>query len=85
MVLNLCPVKLVFYLKYRGLTKKHLSQFIKKEALAQVFCCGFCEIFKNIFFYRTPLVAASELCELSVQSCALRRNRFEFRGVDCIL
>ena len=27
--------------------------------LAQVFSCEFCEIFKNIFFYRTPLVAAS--------------------------
>ena len=24
--------------------------FIKKEALAQVFSCGFCEIFKNTFF-----------------------------------
>ena len=33
--------------------------FIKKEALAQVFACEFCEISKNIFFYRTPLVAAS--------------------------
>ena len=34
--------------------------FIKKESLAQVFSCEFCEISKNIFFYRTPLVAASE-------------------------
>ena len=32
--------------------------FIKKEALTQVFSCKFCEIFKNIFFYRTPPVAA---------------------------
>ena len=32
--------------------------FIKKETLAQVFFCEFCEISKNIFFYRTPLVAA---------------------------
>ena len=30
-----------------------------KESLAQVFSCEFCEIFKNTFFYRTPLVAAS--------------------------
>ena len=29
----------------------------KKETLAQVFSCEFCEIFKNTFFYRTPLVA----------------------------
>ena len=35
--------------------------FIKKETLAQVFSCEFYEISKNTFFYRTPLVAASEL------------------------
>ena len=29
--------------------------FIKKETMAQVFSCEFCEIFKNTFFYRTPL------------------------------
>ena len=34
-------------------------QFIKKETLAQVFSCEFCEIFKNNFFKRTPPVAAS--------------------------
>ena len=33
--------------------------FIKKEALTQVFPCEFCEIFKNTFFYRTPPVADS--------------------------
>ena len=32
--------------------------FTKKETLAQVFSCEFCEISKNTFFYRTPLVAA---------------------------
>ena len=31
--------------------------FIKKEALALVFSCEFCKIFKNIFFYKTPPVA----------------------------
>ena len=30
---------------------------MKKEFLAQVFSCEFCEISKNTFFYRTPLVA----------------------------
>ena len=35
--------------------------FIKKETLALMFFCEFCEIFKNTFFYRTPLVAASLL------------------------
>ena len=34
--------------------------FIKKETLAQVFSCEFCEISKNIFSYRTPPVAASK-------------------------
>ena len=32
---------------------------LKKETLAQVFSCEFCEISKNIFSYRTPLAAAS--------------------------
>ena len=32
--------------------------FIKNETLAQVFSCEFCEISKNTFFYRTPLMAA---------------------------
>ena len=32
---------------------------IKKETLTQVFFCEYCEISKNIFFYRTPPVAAS--------------------------
>ena len=35
--------------------------FIKKETLAKVFSCGFCQISKNTFSYRTPLVAASVL------------------------
>ena len=43
-------------------TGKHLCQslfFDKKETLVQVFCCEFCEISKNTFSYRRPLVAAS--------------------------
>ena len=30
---------------------------MNKETLAQVFSFEFCEIFKNTFFYRKPLVA----------------------------
>ena len=30
---------------------------MKKETLAQVFPCEFCEIFNNTFFYRKPPVA----------------------------
>ena len=35
-----------------------VCNFIKKETLAEVFSCQFCEIFKNIFSYRTSPVAA---------------------------
>ena len=35
-------------------------QFIKKETLAQMFSCEFCNLFKNSFLYRAPLVAASD-------------------------
>ena len=38
-----------------------LINFIKKEALVQFFSCEFCEIFKNNYFYKTPMVAASVL------------------------
>ena len=34
--------------------------FIKKETLAQTFYCEVCEISKNTFFHKTPLVAVSE-------------------------
>ena len=40
--------------------------FIKKEIPTQVFSCEFCEIFKNTFFYRTPLVASSAIREREV-------------------
>ena len=35
------------------------ATFIKTEALAQVFYCEFCEISKNTFLHRTPVVVAS--------------------------
>ena len=34
--------------------------FIKKESLAQVFSCEFCEIFKNTFFTEHPQVTAPD-------------------------
>ena len=50
-------------------TGKHLWQnlilacnFIKKETLAQVFCCEFCEIFKNLFFTEHLWATASVYC-----------------------
>ena len=38
---------------------KVARNLIKKETLAQVFSYEFCEISKNTFSYRTPLVATS--------------------------
>ena len=40
---------------------------IKKETLAQVFSCEFCEIFKITFLYRTPPVAASVVAHVYLQ------------------
>ena len=39
--------------------KRKACNFIKKEALAQMFSCEFCEISKSTFSYITPLIAAS--------------------------
>ena len=47
----------LFFNKVAGLACK----FIKKESLAQVFSCEFCEISKNTFFYRTPPVGVLEI------------------------
>ena len=35
------------------------ATLLRKKTLAQVFSCEFCEIYKNTFYYRTLLVAAS--------------------------
>ena len=43
-------------------TEKQLCQSLflnKKETLAQVFSCEFCQISKKPFLHRTPLVATS--------------------------
>ena len=44
----------------------HCFYFIKKESLAQVFSSEFSEIFKNIFFYRRSLVAASVMTSVAL-------------------
>ena len=48
----------LFFNKFAGLGSG-VYNFIKKETLAQVFSCKFCEIFKNTFLCRTSPVAAS--------------------------
>ena len=45
--------------KVAGFRPAEACNFFKKENLAQVFSCEFCEISKNTFSYRTPPVAAS--------------------------
>ena len=35
------------------------ANLLKKETLAQAFSCEYCEVYKSIFFHRTPLAAAS--------------------------
>ena len=49
----------LFFNKVAG-PRPEACNFIKKEALAQVFSCEFCEISKNTFSCRTPRVAASD-------------------------
>ena len=65
-----CSVKKGVLRNFTKFTGKHLCQSLffnkvadlrpatlLKKRLAQVFFCGFCEISKNTFFYRTPPVA----------------------------
>ena len=71
-----CSMKSDALRNFAKLTGKHLCQsllfnkvaglcnVIKKNTLAEVFSCGFCEIFKNTFFYITPMVAASLIGKL---------------------
>ena len=47
----------LFFNKVAGL---RLAILFKKESLAQVFSCEFCEISKNTVFHTTPPVAASD-------------------------
>ena len=60
-----CSVRKGVIRNFAKLTGKHLCRvsvgtynFIKKEALSQVLSWEFCEISKNNFSHRTPLVAA---------------------------
>ena len=46
---------------------KKSRNFIKKETLAQVFSCEFCEIFKNTFFTEHLWTTASERVFLSYE------------------
>ena len=87
-----CSAKKVSY-KFRKIQRKapvpesfffrpEASNFIKKESLAQVFSCEFCEFCKNIFLYETPPVVASawSLCCFkchSWENCKLEKFKWE--------
>ena len=62
------------------------SFFVKKETLPRLFSCEFCEITKNTFCYRTPLMAASvdylaiSTDEDSIQKNTLHKNEVFHEG-----
>ena len=43
--------------------------------MAQVFSCEYCEIFKNTYFNKTPLVAASG----NIRTKSLKSAKFQFQ------
>ena len=85
-VVQRCSVKTVFLKSSQNsqenncarvsfLIKLQDCRFIKKETVAQVFSFEYCEIFKNILFYRAPPVTVpmtniQQLC-VSIDYCAL--------------
>ena len=54
--------------------------FIIKETLTQAFPCEFCEISKNNFFYRTPLVAAS-VVRRNTKHTGIKKKKGNFANV----
>ena len=73
-----CSVKKGVLKNFAKFTEKHLCQslyfnkvaeacnFIKKETLAQVLSCEFCEIFKNTFFTEHLWATASKILQWCV-------------------
>ena len=57
----------------KGVLENFIKNFIKKENLAHVFSCEFCEIFKNSFFHRTPPVAASVITVIITDEVVLTK------------
>ena len=64
--------------KIPKILKKTQGLFFNKVAAPS---CEFCEIFKNIFFHRTPLVAASILCRNSFLFCFTVFSEWIFQTV----
>ena len=63
------------------LTEKYLcwSLFLLKETPTQVLSCKYCNISKNSFFYRAPLMAASELkSNISNVNLSKSKNKLQY-------
>ena len=56
------------FLKILQSSQAKAYNFIKKDTLAQVFSCEFCEFLSTPFFYGTPLLATSELHKIRLIS-----------------
>ena len=56
------------------------ATLLKKETLAQVFSCEFCEISKNAFYYRTPPVAAYEMDFTAIMFVQKTREPMQYRS-----
>ena len=75
------------HLRQRLFLKSYRPQacnFIKKVSLAQVFSCEFCEISKNTYFYRTPLVAASANISETYERCFYKQIQTYFDEIFSI-
>ena len=72
-------VKKVFLEISKKLHENTCANFIKKETLAQVFFCEFCEISWSTFSHRTPVVAASVNATHDLEH--LKRKAFRLRQI----
>ena len=79
-----CSVRIGVLRNFAKFTGKHLSQslFFKKETLAQVFSCEFCETSKNTFFTEHFLATASVIFALDTSSIWLQTDFLRKSGQD---
>ena len=63
---------------HRKTPEAEVCNFIKKETLAQVISCEFCEVSKNTFSYRRPPVAASGPKTVKLNFVATQISRYMY-------
>ena len=61
----------------------HACNFIKKETLAHVFSCEFCEIFKNAFCTEHLCTTASESSNTKYLESSKRRSKIQKKNMSC--